>query len=316
MKEQINKTSVAEPKLFILGSALGHNFGSGASSSYSHILAPKTVLQLTWIKKTFLKCNDNWKFDLLQKCNGKILDLRLEDFDYRQHPVLRKCVLYFRAIYFSTQNNYLKCPIWNNSQITTNLGRPILDTGNFFRFVNQLNLDVLKNSVFDDLMVKDRMKSLAEVNRHLNIELSLISYMRLGECLVKFKNKSKPSVNVSTVPFPLPRFLTKKTAGSKSFRKIFIVNKLKRKNVRNLRQVSSFYKLIELERGRESSIERNLSLWSFHGLNNRIRLCVAKKILPPAEETFIHLFFSCPVTSGWQKKLSLKKGLLPSIRFL
>ena len=34
-------SSVAEPKLFIFcsGSDFGHNFGSGSSSSYSHILA-------------------------------------------------------------------------------------------------------------------------------------------------------------------------------------------------------------------------------------------------------------------------------------
>ena len=38
-------TSVAEPKLFISGSAFDHNFGSGSSSSYSHILALKTVLK-------------------------------------------------------------------------------------------------------------------------------------------------------------------------------------------------------------------------------------------------------------------------------
>ena len=40
--------SVAEPKLFIFGSGygsdFGHNFGSGSSSCYSHILALKTVL--------------------------------------------------------------------------------------------------------------------------------------------------------------------------------------------------------------------------------------------------------------------------------
>ena len=38
------KSSVAEPKLFISGSDFGHNFGS--SSSYSHILALKTVKTL------------------------------------------------------------------------------------------------------------------------------------------------------------------------------------------------------------------------------------------------------------------------------
>ena len=39
--------SVAEPKLFLFssGSDFDHNFGSGSSSSYSHILALKTVLK-------------------------------------------------------------------------------------------------------------------------------------------------------------------------------------------------------------------------------------------------------------------------------
>ena len=39
--------SVAEPKLFIFGSGsdFDHNFGSGSSSSYSQILALKTVLK-------------------------------------------------------------------------------------------------------------------------------------------------------------------------------------------------------------------------------------------------------------------------------
>ena len=39
--------SVAEPKLFIFGpcSNFDHNFGSGSGSSYSHILALKTVLK-------------------------------------------------------------------------------------------------------------------------------------------------------------------------------------------------------------------------------------------------------------------------------
>ena len=35
---------VAEPKLFISGSDFVHLFGSGSSSSYSHILLLKTVL--------------------------------------------------------------------------------------------------------------------------------------------------------------------------------------------------------------------------------------------------------------------------------
>ena len=43
----IHVRSVAEPKLFIFGSGsdFGHNFGSGSSSSYNHILALKTVLK-------------------------------------------------------------------------------------------------------------------------------------------------------------------------------------------------------------------------------------------------------------------------------
>ena len=41
------RSSVAEPKLFISGSDFGHYFGSGSgsSSSYSHLLALKTVLK-------------------------------------------------------------------------------------------------------------------------------------------------------------------------------------------------------------------------------------------------------------------------------
>ena len=39
VKTTTNKTSVAEPKLFICGSDFVHNFGSGSSSSFLHILA-------------------------------------------------------------------------------------------------------------------------------------------------------------------------------------------------------------------------------------------------------------------------------------
>ena len=31
------------------------------------------ALQSTWVKRAFLACNDNWKFDLRETCNGNIL---------------------------------------------------------------------------------------------------------------------------------------------------------------------------------------------------------------------------------------------------
>ena len=31
------------------------------------------ALQSTWVNRAFLACNDNWKFDLCETCNGNLL---------------------------------------------------------------------------------------------------------------------------------------------------------------------------------------------------------------------------------------------------
>ena len=59
---KLNKVSVAEPKLFIFGSdsTFDHNFGSGSSSSYSHILPRKSVGTIT-VGST-LRNMSQWRF--------------------------------------------------------------------------------------------------------------------------------------------------------------------------------------------------------------------------------------------------------------
>ena len=290
-------------------------------------------LQLAWIKKAFFSCRDNWRYDILYKCNGNILRLNSENFAADRHPVLFGLIQNFekfRETYSGLNENFRKELIFENKQFFRE-GNRLIDR-QFFSNENWNTIgNVICDMTYDDFVSNGRMKSLAEINANHNIDLSLLSYMRLGEILMTYKRKQKINSRSDGTAISLVKLFARVKKGSKIYRKYMVEEKLKKMNANKLRSVTVFYNLVGIEKGGVKVIKNNNALWGFYWLKNRVRefffkffnnklgintrvshfvddfdrscdLCIASKSLPACEESFTHLFFYCTVTADLQQK--------------
>ena len=72
---------------------------------------------------------------------------------------------------------------------------------------------------YDDFVSNGRMKSLAEINANHNIDLSLLSYMRVGEILMTYKRKQKINSRSDGTAISLVKLFARVKKGSKIYRK-------------------------------------------------------------------------------------------------
>ena len=105
------------------------------------------------------------------------------------------------------------------------------------------NLQVISRiskATFADFCISGRMRSLHEINLKLETDLSLITYIRIGQALTFFKSKIKANRKTNGLAASLLLFVKKSEKGSTKFRRIVTEGGLKDKKVEELPAVVRF----------------------------------------------------------------------------
>ena len=190
-------------------------------------------------------------------------------------------------------------------------------------------IDAISKATYSDFCNNGRIISLHEINLKLGIELSLLTYIRIGQALTFFNSKLKANRTTSGFSASLLFFVKNPAKGSKKYRKILTEGGKKVQNIKELPVVVGFYNLLQMAKPDVTQLGRMHCMWSFNflairtrefifkfynnslGLNTRISnfvenidrscaFCTAGAILPACEESFCHLFFYCSVTKKIQ----------------
>jgi hypothetical protein len=168
----------------------------------------------------------------------------------------------------------------NKNELTTVLGAP----------VTQHNYDLIQRSINDSLY-------LAEKNR----------------------------VSTGAQSLSLDNFITRFKKGSKPFRKVLSVDRESKIKCRSRPCIKTFFRLINIAIPEDSFLKHLHSQWGYNilpnkmrefiykfrnnilGLNTRVAhfnaninrgctFCTNSRLVPVPDETFVHLFFDCPIT--------------------
>ena len=294
-----------------------------------------TGLQSAWVKKALLKPCDNWCFDISTMSGYDFFKIPKAIPDRVNHPIyfnLMGSFGRFLESFHLTSENYTKMPIFHNSLIKRSKDDNGIIDENFLGIDNTpLTTRVLRGATFADFAHNRRMRSLHEINTNLGLDLSLVTYIRIGQALTFFISKLKVNRHSDGSAISLPFFLNRFAKSSQPFRKTLSNMRKPAKKLLDLPVVITYYNLIELEKGEEALVKRLHCTWAFHffpirirefafkflnnslGLNTRISnfvenvdrscsLCTAGAILPPCKESFLHLFFHCKITSNLQNE--------------
>jgi hypothetical protein len=230
----------------------------------------------------------------------------------------------FSKKFFGLNDNYKEMFIFRNKEIK--MGRvnvPVLDEKFFSANVPQLDLNVVSKLKIKDFFNGRTFKSRMELIRDTGIQFSLLVYMRLREAVAGFRDlrSRQPSDGSSK---PVENFLQGKKGNSKKIR-LTLQPTAGTKDTGKLQHVKTFLRLSEIDPD-TGTLARLVGLWNCHFLPNKIReffyrfitnslplntrlsnyvrnvnrnctLCLIDRLPAPVEESFIHLFSRCPVSS-------------------
>ena len=292
-----------------------------------------TGLQAKWVKIALLDPWDNWRYDLAHMSGSDFYKVACSVPDRVKHPIyfnLMSSFAKFFVFFHMLNDNFTKMPIYENPLIKRSRDDPRFIDANLLGIDNNPQVvSKIRKATFVDFCINGRMRSLHEMNLKLETDLSLITYIRIGQALTFFNSKIKANRKTNGLATSLLFFVKKSEKGSKKFRKIVTEGGLKDKKVEELPAVVSFYNLVQMVRPDVKLINQLHCMWSCNffsirirefafkffnnslGLNTRISnfvenidrscsLCIAGSVSPPCEESFRHLFFYCSVTSAIQ----------------
>jgi hypothetical protein len=285
-----------------------------------------TALQCSWIKRVTQHWSDNWRYDIKKKCYGNPVLIDGNTFNDTENPILfniGKSFGKFKNEYYKKDSNYRKAFIFKNPMFQRSRDdNGMLDEIFFGRDTGYDDLVKIAKLKFEDLFTRGGPKSLFETNREFDINLSLVTYMRLHEALELYKNKKAGNDN----PGPavgIEFFMKTFTRGSKPFRRILCHSEFIKQKIENVHTVRSFFEITGIAAPDPVQLRK---CWGFcnktylgnkcreflfkfyknilgtndrvskfvHGHNPECTLCeISNEPLPRQAESFNHIFASC-----------------------
>ena len=113
------------------------------------------ALQSTWVRRAFMNCNDNWKFDLRETCNGKILRAGNNLVAGKNGPLLERILVSFKVFhdhFAMAGKNFKTMYIFENSIFGYGRGMTEKYDTNFFgNAVLAENPETIKNLTWEKL---------------------------------------------------------------------------------------------------------------------------------------------------------------------
>jgi hypothetical protein len=288
--------------------------------------------QCCWIFRCFISCRDNWRNDIFELSLGNPLSFSPLITDERRHPVLFKIACSyerFRAKFEKTNENYLTSCIFYNPIIFREQRDKRVLTPEFLSVENNNELAYrIANTELQTFCGPEGFLNRAELGA-LNIQLTEIGYGRLSNALHCFfdrmsHHRDNPEKSVSIKD----EFCSIKKPGRKCRK---VLGSGKSCKLEKLTTVVTFFKLTELTFTGNENFSVNVSWWNFNCMSNRIRMfafkffnnllginnrtshfavnptrgctfCTLDGHIPAPDETFKHLFYSCPTTRSWQMR--------------
>jgi hypothetical protein len=285
--------------------------------------------QCCWIFRTVKSCRDNWRNDIFELSFGNPFALSPKIIDVRRHPILFSIASSFERlrIKFDKKNeNYLTCCILFNPMIfrETRDKRVICPT--YLGTIQDTALTYkLATSQLQDLCGDYGLLSQAELRRS-GINLSPLGYGRLSNALNCFFDRLRPNPDdTENAKSMLTVFGTIKKPGRKC-RKFLAEGR--NDDISQHTTCKTFFRLLNIDYVGNPTFSPILAWWNLNCLPNRVRMfafkfynnilglntrtfhfatnpvrycqfCYLGNRLDPPEETFMHLFFSCPTVQAW-----------------
>jgi len=229
------------------------------------------------------------------------------------------------------ETNFKKALIFKNPLIRRGRNDNGLLCENFFGRNNSFEtFSKIAKLKYEDFFVRNGTKTLNSVNIEFDLNLTLVTYMRLHEALDFYARQYANNVGPSqSVAFFLKSF----EKGSKPFRRILQHNETNRSTVGGITTVKKFFSLVDIDLPEEKILKFLWSDWNCGFLTNRCReflfkfrnnilglnsrvckfvntvqaectfCCMNKEPFPINTESFVHLFFSCHVSDKYRKKI-------------
>ena len=148
------------------------------------------------MKKAFLACNDNWKFDLRETCNGNILMAGMSLGVQNNGPLLANILVSFRLFhdcFAITGTNFKSMYILDNLMFGYGRGMTEKYDTNFFgNKIMHENSEVIKNLTWDQLTrTNGTCNLLQSINHNLGLTLTLQQHSHLKAGLKYYVKKPK-----------------------------------------------------------------------------------------------------------------------------
>jgi hypothetical protein len=323
----LGKLNIAKKKLY-LPTCEG---GLGLIDLKAYIIA----IQSSWIKRITQHWCDMWRFDIKNKCYGN--PFLADEFTFRQetNPALHNiCKSFgkFKSEFYRKDQNYTKAFILKNQMFKRGRNDNGILCENFFGRQNSYEFfKKISELKFEDFFERGRARSLDNFNNSQNLEISLVTYMRLHgafQFYVDTRRRILPAPSVS-LNFYMKTF----QKGSRPLRNVMMHFDLKKADIAKVNTVVSFFEIIELQMLPPEHLKMVWGMWgnssfgnrcrefifkfynNILGLNSRVAkfvqnhpsectLCtVGKEPLPIMAETFSHVFFSCQYTEKYRVEM-------------
>jgi hypothetical protein len=298
--------------------------------------------QAGWVIKAKKTSRDNWRTSLRSHCYGNVLCAGPDLFTPAQNPILytiSKSYSRFRQHHDLLHCNFTQAIVINNPVF--NRGAHDKNPLNF----SYLELDENSNNRVAHLRAWEffnvnGLKTKLELQIEYGIILTVNAYGRLASCLNNYVRKLRPNNrNNGSSRTMDTEFLNLKNPGKK-IRAWFTKKKNLAFDIKKAKFFVTFQSLTQVAVPNKGILENRISMWNRNGLNNRIRTFVFKFYnnllglntrlshfvidqsrqcafctgtpVPVPDETFLHLFFDCPVTRNWHDSFLSKYVILPA----
>jgi len=291
--------------------------------------------QCAWVKKSRDSTYDLWRYDLRSLCNGRVERLIANNVGRQNHPIIFNIAgswERFKSCFYQLNNNYRKMPLYNNDLLTRNGRDNRLLDNNFWRQNPPLEEEDISNLVIEDFIDHNKQPySLATIRERTGLEINVNVYVRtVMACMHFINNMPDNRINDNTC-LSLSNFMDRFRKGSRPFRRV--LEKLTDESeILRSRHTVTYFKLVDLPVPVSTAVIKLNRSWTLNFLPNHMREFVYKFVTnalptntrvshfannpdrrcsfcsiasnPAPEETFLHLFFSCPTVSTWWREIA------------